>query len=337
MNALELGEGRLAEAWRHEVHESGNPSLYEGFNSSPDVQLLDAMMRSPAAGRAILDYVDNGQPARDTRVRAALPNVALEMSLAELNRGGDLTVTSPGTDIFEMTREGWNRNGVPMRGQYGREVDVPDHTDGLRSRPLIPGNERHLDQTQVHDQPNSLLGWLYEAAVNKGDKAMDTALMEYVRVKPSTPSQRGGPENFEHPENALLEKMRTGVRDLDQQIGKPWDEQSERLSASALAMAVEKKFNPDDDVWVGLNQATERHTAGELLLVQRVGGHVSPDPFQNRTHMFTTEALSQSAEQRYQQVEAVRQTQAEEQQRPQMEVLARSRNPSLQDAPTMSM
>lgn len=179
MNALELGDGRLAQTWRREIHEGGNPSLYEGFNSSPDVQLLDAMMRSPAAGRTILDYVDNGQPARDTRIRAARPNAALEMSLVELNRTGDLTITSPSADTFEMSREGWNRNGVPMQGRHGREVDMPDHTDGLRSRPLTPGNERHPDQAQVRDQPKSLLDRLYEAAVNKDDKAMDTALLEY--------------------------------------------------------------------------------------------------------------------------------------------------------------
>lgn len=179
MNALELGEGRLAQAWQREVHERGNPSLYEGFNNNPDVQLLDAMMRSPAAGRTILDHVDNDQPARGISIRAARPNAALEMSRVELDRTGDLTVTSPNADTFEMTREGWNRNGVPMQGQHGREVDMPDHTDGLRLRPLIPGNERHPDQAQVQDQPLSLLDRLYEAAVNKDDKAMDAALMEY--------------------------------------------------------------------------------------------------------------------------------------------------------------
>lgn len=156
---------------------------------------------------------------------------------------------------------------------------------------------------------------------------------QYVPVAPFAPSRRRSPEDSDH----LLEKVRAGVRDLDQQVGKPWDEQSERLSASALTMAVEKKFRSGDDVWVGLNQKTERYAAGEWLLVQRIGGNVSPDPFENRAHMSTTEALSQPAEQRYQQVEAMRQTQVEEQQRQQMEVLARSRSPSFQNAPTLSM
>lgn len=179
MSALELGEGRLAQAWQREVHEMGNSSLYEGFNSNPYVQLLDAMMRSPAAGRTIFDHVDNDQPPRGVSIRAARPNAALEMSRVELGRTGDLTVTSPNADIFEMTREDWNRNGVPMQVQQGREVDAPDHTDGFRLRPQMPGNEPNLDQVQVQDQPKSLLDRLYEAAVNKDDKAMDTALLEY--------------------------------------------------------------------------------------------------------------------------------------------------------------
>ncbi|MGY1530999.1 hypothetical protein [Luteimonas sp. A649] len=78
-----------------------------------------------------------------------------------------------------MTRDGWNRNGVPMQVQQGRAIDAPDHTDGLRSRPLIPGDERNPDQAQAQGQPKSLLDRLYEAAVNKDDKAMDAALMEY--------------------------------------------------------------------------------------------------------------------------------------------------------------
>lgn len=181
MSALELGDGRIAQAWRDEIHERVNPSLYEGFNRNPDVQLLDAMMRNPSAGRLILDYVDNGQPARDVRIRAARPNAALEMSTVELGRGGDLTVTSPGGDVFEMTREGWNRNGLQMSNSHGRQADMPDHMDGLRLRPVMSHGGRFPGQTQVHEQSRSLLDRLYEAAVNNDDRALDVALTEYAQ------------------------------------------------------------------------------------------------------------------------------------------------------------
>lgn len=179
MNALELGEGRLAQAWRREVHERGNPSLYERFTNSPDVQLLDAMMRSPVAGHTILDHVDNHEPARDARIRAARPNAALEMSSVTLRRSGELTVASPAADIFVMTREGWNRNGIPMQGREARAVDMPDHTEGLRFPPLMPGDARRPDQAQAQDPTTTLLDRLYHAAVNKDEKAVDSALTEY--------------------------------------------------------------------------------------------------------------------------------------------------------------
>lgn len=190
MNALELGEGRLAQAWRREVHERGNPSLYERFNNSPDVQLLDAMMRSPAAGRTILDHVDNHEPARDARIRAARPNAAQEMSSITLSRTGELTVTSPAADIFVMTREGWDRNGIPMQRREGRAVDMPDHTEGLRFFPQVPDGVRHPDQVQVQDSPTTLPDRLYDAAVNKDEKAMDASLTEYGRSPAGLQFQR---------------------------------------------------------------------------------------------------------------------------------------------------
>lgn len=151
MNALELGDGRLAQAWQREIHERGNPSLYEGFNHNPEVQLLDGMMRSPIAGRTILDYVDNGQPARSAVIRAARPEAAREMSRVELTREGELTVTSPSADTYEMTREGWNRNGVPMQGiQNGRAADMPDHTEGMRLRPSSPNDPSHTDHAMLN-------------------------------------------------------------------------------------------------------------------------------------------------------------------------------------------
>lgn len=181
MSALELGDGRIAQAWRHEVHERANPSLYGGFNRNPDVQLLDALMRNPSAGRLILDCVDGGQPAQDVRIQAARPNAALEMSTVELGRAGDLTVTSPSGDLFEMTREGWNRNGLPMNNPNGRQADMPDHMDGLRLRPVMSDGGRFPGQAQVHEQSRSLLDRLYEAAVNNDDRALDVALTEYAQ------------------------------------------------------------------------------------------------------------------------------------------------------------
>ena len=113
-----------------------------------------------------------------------------------------------------------------------------------------------------------------------------------------------------HPDHALLEKIRDSVRGLEQSIGKPWDDRSERLSASALSLAVASKFGPGDDVKVALNRPTEQNAAGELLFVYRQGRNASPDPVANYAHMPVSQALSLSAPERYEQAATLRETQA---------------------------
>lgn len=126
-----------------------------------------------------------------------------------------------------------------------------------------------------------------------------------------------------NPDRILMERMREGVRDLDRQAGKPWDAHSERLAASACYMAVDKGFSGGDDVRVALNAPTEKRAAGELLFVHRGGSHASPDPAANRASMPMAEALAMAPEARYQQADALRQSQPGAELREQQEMLAR--------------
>lgn len=157
MNQLEQGEGRLPEAWRREVHENGNASLFRGFDNNPDVQLLDAMMRSPAAGSSIIGCLSGDAPPRSVIIRGINRDAALEMSRVELTREGVLTVVSPGGYAFQMTAEGWNRNGMPMQGrQPGRAADEVDYIEGFRRSdaptPDLPQHPDHrmLEQIRAH-------------------------------------------------------------------------------------------------------------------------------------------------------------------------------------------
>ncbi len=119
------------------------------------------------------------------------------------------------------------------------------------------------------------------------------------------------PERAEHPNNELLEKIRSGVRGLDQQAGKSWDESSDRLSASLLLMATEKGFTARDDLKFAFNTPTEKLAGGEILHMWREGHH-SPDPAAHRAHMTTQEALAVPADQRLAQMEVMQQTKAQE-------------------------
>lgn len=155
MNDLELGDGRLSQAWRDQVHTRGNVSLTGEFNRNPDVQLLDAMMRDPASGARIFARVDQGTPTEAVTISGANANARLEMSRVTMDRNGGITVVSPNGDTFEQTREGWNRNGTPMQsaGHTRRERDMPDHTDRgemprTRADATLPETHPLLRQSQ---------------------------------------------------------------------------------------------------------------------------------------------------------------------------------------------
>lgn len=145
VNDLELGDGRLARAWREELHTNGNTGLTQGFSANPEVQLFDAMMRNPVSGRRILSAIDDDARGQATVISGANAAAQLEMSRVELSRQGTLTVRSPDGVNFEMTAEGWNRNGVPMRldpNPVRADADHLDHMDRGRA-PRMPQGDRH--------------------------------------------------------------------------------------------------------------------------------------------------------------------------------------------------
>ena len=137
-----------------------------------------------------------------------------------------------------------------------------------------------------------------EQAFNEG-RIEPTLLDQRLRNRGQTGAvdQVGGGE--------LLQKLREQVRALDQQAGKPWDDASERLAASALVMAKGSGFTAHDELRLAFNHPTERHAGGEILHLARQGPQASPDPAANRAHMATIDALAVPAEDRLRQVEAL--------------------------------
>lgn len=92
----------------------------------------------------------------------------------------------------------------------------------------------------------------------------------------------------------LYRNVRSAVERMETSIGKQWDENSERLSASLYGLAREKGFAPDDSLRVAFNEPTATRHGGEIVFLQRDGTGASPDPFANRTHMATQDALANS-------------------------------------------
>lgn len=135
---------------------------------------------------------------------------------------------------------------------------------------------------------------------------------KYIEPKLRSLDPSTTPADPKHPDNALFEHLCEQVRALDRQSGKAWDDQSERLTASALVMTKEKGFTLHDSPQLAFNRQTEQWSAGEILHLFRQGPHASVDPHANRSHMPTAQALSMPAEQRYQQAEMIGSAQAEQ-------------------------
>ena len=98
---------------------------------------------------------------------------------------------------------------------------------------------------------------------------------------------------------ALVEQLRSSIAKLDESANKPWDERSDRMVASAYKMSVEAGFKPGDKVDVALNVPTDKLPGGVTMFVMRSGPGASPDPYANRAHMPTSEALAAAPEEQY--------------------------------------
>lgn len=111
------------------------------------------------------------------------------------------------------------------------------------------------------------------------------------------------PDDPGHPDHALLERIRDGVRALDADAGKRWDADSERLSAGLLVRARAAGFDAGDALHVAASRPTDVAQGGEFVFLVRHGPTASPDPAANLARLRVTDALSTPVEQHYAQLE----------------------------------
>jgi len=236
-------------------------------------------------------------PADEVRRYSAIasaraePNQSTEEFMVELTRG-----SSPGSSgIAETLSKISTRAGsTPEFAANGQNISEPSYT-------ALPGALGHAEAAQrTAPEP---------AAAAQAPTAAPPAQV-------AAPTARTAADR-DHPDHALLRKTDAGVREIDRCIGKPWDGDSERLSASALKLAVAMNCKPGDDIGVGLNRQGGGHAAGELLMVHRQGASASPDPSANFSAMPIADALAKPADQRLQEADAIRQGQGAQAQRQQ--------------------
>lgn len=107
--------------------------------------------------------------------------------------------------------------------------------------------------------------------------------------------------------------MRASVERAETSLGRRWDGNSERLTASLTLLARQNGFGPDDTLEAGFNRATPTRQPGQTVFLNRTGGNASPDPYANRAQMETAQALAQSPEATYRHLDTYNQTQLQAQ------------------------
>ncbi|WP_447933830.1 XVIPCD domain-containing protein [Stenotrophomonas lactitubi] len=106
-------------------------------------------------------------------------------------------------------------------------------------------------------------------------------------------------------DRSLYMQIRAGVERLDAEHGKPWDESSQRMTASLLVLAKEQGLSRVDHVV--LNNPTESLARGERVFI--VEGAMD-DPAHRRGHMNTMDALRAPEAESLHRADALSQSQA---------------------------
>lgn len=136
-----------------------------------------------------------------------------------------------------------------------------------------------------------------------------TAVAERVATvtdeSPSLPRVSSSTAGLGDADRALYMQIRAGVERLDAEHGKPWDESSQRMTASLLVVAKEHGLSRVDHVV--LNNPTENQARGERVFI--VEGAMD-DPAHRRGHMNTVDALRAPEAESLHRADALSQSQA---------------------------
>jgi putative chitinase len=209
------------------------------------------------------------------------------------------------------------RNAADIAVHYWQTRVVPnDHQLNVREATRdINGGQKHLAERGAASQRWSERferGYLEEHGLVERPQVIEREPRESrgspPAADPGDKGQQGRPireadrvrdtrisvGSISDPDGHLFRNVRTAVETVEASIGKQWDDSSERLSASLYGLALEKGFRAGDELKVAFNAPTATRQAGEIVFLQRGGTELSPDPYANRAHMITQDALAES-------------------------------------------
>ncbi|WP_435815102.1 XVIPCD domain-containing protein [Xanthomonas campestris pv. incanae] len=284
-------------------------------------------------------YARAGITRTDAQIDAATAAVAQDHArdtgkqmpfFLQLQKDGSIaTVVGQNDDRMEIRATTTAAEILQAERQQAMPANVPQPDPSTQSpqtqQPAAPPT-----QTPLPSAPSSQTTPAHSSALNDDHVQQRAAATSRTTAQVAAPAMQMGarsnpshdPREDEQPsvnrqsavgprpqDAALVEQLRSSIARLDESANKPWDERSDRMVASAYKMAVEAGFKPGDKVDVALNVQTDKLPGGVTMFVMRSGPGASPDPFANRAHMPTSEALAAAPEQQYLAASQTRDTQ----------------------------
>lgn len=258
-----IGQGpRIARSLSHEVG-------HHLFTERPDLTSRQAYVNSMLRGEAA----------------ATLSNVQVQREIVAAG-GPDIGVSGTGTRpqqyvAIAVELQAGRINRSQALGQIAEVFKTEAPSVGPHANyELYYGAfyDQHIAPSQRRRRPEPQLDAERTAVAEKSATSIDDSPSVH-RVASST-------AELSDADRSLHMQIRAGVERLDAEHGKPWDESSQRMTASLLVLAKEQGLSRVDHVV--LNNPTESLARGERIFI--VEGAMD-DPAHRRGHMNTMDAL----------------------------------------------
>lgn len=277
-----IGQGsRIARSLSHEV---GHHLFTEGPDRTSKQSYVNSMLRGEAAAtlsnvQVQREIVAAGGPDIGVSGTGNRPQqygaIAAELQAGRINRSQALDQIA---EVFKTE--------TPSVGPH---ANYELYYGAYYDQHIAPSQRRRRPEPELDAERNAV-------ADRVGTPADDSPSLHRVPSSTAEPSDA---------DRSLHMQIRAGVERLDAEHGKPWDESSQRMSASLLVLAKEQGLSRVDHVV--LNNPTENLARGERVFI--VEGAMD-DPAHRRGHMNTVDALRAPEAESLHRADALSQSQA---------------------------
>ncbi|WP_323369900.1 XVIPCD domain-containing protein [Xanthomonas campestris] len=318
--------------------ETASPQRASQLNEASQQIIKQNAMHTPAAMAAHYKetYEQNGWE------RHAYMPAAVHDALKHPGR----IVGSDG-DLYERGKDGqWTHDGMLWDSQA--KGNLKQELDGTYAAQTL-GTQRTAAQpaAQTAAEPIKTLETVHVTAPRmQSHHNTDTSskkTQEDTDVRghsaPARP-QASGPQDPDHPDHAMLKQIREGVAKIDENVGKPYDEMSERVSRCLLAACKDnrERYPEGGNTSLAANalQRVDHVLMGKNGNLVAIEGRID-DPTHKRAAVPIDQAIHMPLEQSDAKLQAANQAIAQEQTQTRQQELARSQQQDSQQAPRMSV